>query len=137
MHYSDPNVQKSIYQLLSKCATNWPELCIMCSKCVRNLLQMCSKCVPNVLQVCALQFGMKVIWCVDQRPPICRIGQFHMIVMRIITYCDLMMMIAKQKDEHLILLARLVLGHKIEMAATNLCYMQLQLLIKTFLTFAS
>ena len=90
-----------------------------------------------MLQVCALQFGMKVIWCVDQRPTICRIGQFHMIVMRIITYCDLMMMIAKQKDEHLILLARLVLGHKIEMAATNLCYMQLQLLIKTFLTFAS
>ena len=104
----------------------------MCSKCVQNLLQMCSKCVPNVLQVCALQFGMKVIWCVDQRPTICRIGQFHMIVMRIITNGDLMMMIARQKDERLLLLARLVLGHKLEMAATNLCYMQLQLLMETF-----
>ena len=85
-----------------------------------------------MLQVCALQFGMKVIWCVDQRPTICRIGQFHMIVMRMITNRDLVMMIAKQKDERLLLFARLVLGHKLEMAATNLCYMQLQLLMKTF-----
>ena len=78
-----------VYQVFSKCAKDVVQ---MCYNWLRNLLQMCSKCVPNVFQVCALQFAMKVIWCADQRPTICRIGQFHMIVMRIRTMGIMIMM---------------------------------------------